>query len=26
MPPYDIVGQERPRGEAWDRGPFEAAP
>jgi len=26
IPAYDIVGEERPQGEAWDRGPFEAGP
>ena len=26
MPAYDIVGEERPQGGAWDRGPFEASP
>jgi hypothetical protein len=24
IPAYDIVGEERPQGVAWDRGPFEA--
>ena len=26
IPAYDIVGEDRPRGGAWDRGPFESAP
>jgi hypothetical protein len=26
IPAYDIVGEERPQGGAWDRGPFEAVP
>jgi hypothetical protein len=26
MPASDILGEERPQGAAWDRGPFEAAP
>ncbi len=24
IPAYDIVGEARPQGDAWDRGPFEA--
>jgi hypothetical protein len=23
IPPFDILGQRRPQGRAWDRGPFE---
>jgi len=26
MPAYDILGEERPQGSAWDRGPFESSP
>jgi hypothetical protein len=26
MPANDIVGEDRPQGSAWDRGPFEAVP
>jgi hypothetical protein len=26
VPAYDIVGQTRPHGDAWDRGAFEATP
>lgn len=26
IPARDVIGQERPRGEAWDRGPFESSP
>ncbi|MDB4278387.1 right-handed parallel beta-helix repeat-containing protein [Deltaproteobacteria bacterium] len=26
VPAYDILGRERPKGGAWDRGPFEALP
>ena len=26
IPAYDIDGQERPQGSAWDRGPVEASP
>ena len=26
MPAYDIGGEDRPQGGAWDRGPFEALP
>ena len=25
IPPYDVVGVGRPRGAAWDRGPFESS-
>jgi hypothetical protein len=26
IPAYDMVGEDRPQGAAWDLGPFESSP